>query len=287
MMKQLLCFDAKQSHRTGSYWCVKFRGSIQPHLLPVCKGQKWADVVLPKGNKNTFQPFQLQTFSGVFARRQWSSKWPPVWQFVNSWNWWWISPGLQLDFWNDAGFSATGSTESTCDPFTFFQGPAVPFVTLLFLFCDYLVILSLLLNNGWRLGVLPFWRFPWLRSDSCIEMQHALGQQAKSPAAAHTFLFVQEQHMLNLSHSLGPFGPLWGDATLATLFWAVIQRFGVHQDSHLWKVDKKQRERCRRNGPPQSWSDGGKLSSLLGVLMDVHSKLGTGTPSNVGWHDWF
>lgn len=82
MMKQLLCFDAKQSHRTGSYWCVKFRGLIQPHFLPVCKGQKWADVVLPKGDKNIFQPFQLQTFSGVFARRQWSSKWL---QFDNLW----------------------------------------------------------------------------------------------------------------------------------------------------------------------------------------------------------
>lgn len=137
-------------------------------------------------------------------------------------------------------------------------------------------------------GLAFLWRFPWLRSDSYIEMQHALGQHAKPPAAAHTFLFVQEQHMLNLSHSLGPlatFGPLWGDATLATLFWAVIQRFGVHQDSHLWKVDKKQRERCRRNGPPQSWMEVYRRR-WMGVIMDVHSKLGTWDPSKRGLKCW-
>ena len=154
MMKQLLCFDAKQSHRTGSYWCVKFRGSIQPHLLPVCKGQKWADVVLPKGNKNTFQPFQLQTFSCVFARRQWSSKWL---QFDNLWT-------REIDDGSVQGSLTFGMMPVprrfngiNMWPVTFFQRPAVPLWLCNFLFCDYLVILSLLLNNGWRLlGVLLF-----------------------------------------------------------------------------------------------------------------------------------
>lgn len=170
-----------------------------------------------------------------------------------------------------------GSTESTCDPLlssSALQYPCDFVVSFLWLPGNPVIVAEQRLTSAGGLAFL--WRFPWLRSDSYIEMQHTLGQHL-----AHTFLFVQEQHMLNLSHSLGPlatFGPLWGDATLATLFWAVIQRFGVHQDSHLWKVDKKQRERCRRNGPPQSWVDGGKLSRLdRGFLWMYTQNWGPGT----------
>lgn len=72
----------------------------------------------------------------------------PVWQFVNSWNWSWISPG-QLDF----GTVPRRFNGINMWPVTFFQRPAVP----LWLCCFFFVTTWQSCHCCWRLlGVLPF-----------------------------------------------------------------------------------------------------------------------------------